>query len=225
MLFRSGLVCLLRPMRLLRSLPALALGFGLGYLPGILWNAQNGWESLEYVTGGQKVGSLDAGPGISARALAMLTDLGPVLMGYDAGYGPLLDAALRSFGFGAMLLAATAVAWEARDARRSPALLVLLVFAATDVGLTLVALPYIPGNPRYLQFLVTALAVMLALFLERWRWPMVVLVAAGAAASLAQATGAIRSDAQWRGFVSALDRKSTRLNSSHIQKSRMPSSA
>ena len=40
-----------------------------------------------------------------------------------------------------------------------------------------------------------------------------------------EAAGALPSAAEWRRFLDRLDRKSTRLNSSHSRASRMPSSA
>ena len=50
--------------RALRSLLALAGGFLLGYLPGWLWNASNGWESFLYLMpGGPAVGGEGAGAG------------------------------------------------------------------------------------------------------------------------------------------------------------------
>jgi len=74
------------------------------------------------------------------------------------------------------------------------------------------ALPQIAGNPRYLQFLMASLPVFLAMALDApgRRWIMVVLVAFGAAGSLAQFPGAARSDAQWRRFVADLEAEGVR---------------
>ncbi|MGH2671160.1 MAG: hypothetical protein ACRDH5_18960, partial [bacterium] len=84
----------------LRSLPALALGATLGYLPGLLWNARNHWESLRYVVpGAAPVGRIEEGPSALGRALAMLTEQWPILMGYDRGYPVPADAALRTLAW------------------------------------------------------------------------------------------------------------------------------
>jgi hypothetical protein len=80
------------------------------------------------------------------------------------------------------------------------------VFTAVNVLVALLALPHIEGNPRYLQFLMATLPIFIARLLDapRRRWLMALLVAFGAAGSLAQAPGAIRADAHWRGFVADL---------------------
>jgi hypothetical protein len=76
-----------------------------------------------------------------------------------------------------------------------------------NVLVALVALPQIEGNPRYLQFLMASLPVFIARFLDapRLRWLMALLVAFGAAGSLAQVPGTVRADGQWRRFVAELE--------------------
>jgi len=80
------------------------------------------------------------------------------------------------------------------------------------VLVALLALPQVAGNPRYLLFLMASLPVFVALFLDRprRRWLMALLVALGAAGSLAQAHGTVRSDAQWRRFVADLEAEGVR---------------
>ena len=83
--------------------------------------------------------------------------------------------------------------------------------------LALVALPHVPGNPRYLLFLMSVLPVFLAdAFAERssrpWRAVLLgVLIATGALASLAQVPPTLAQDARWRGFVSELERDGVRF--------------
>jgi hypothetical protein len=189
----------------LPSLWRLAAGFTVGVFPSLLWNAANGWETLRYLAPGGAPGA-DAGPGLTGRAWGLVSDHWPVLMGYDFGYSRGVSILL---GVGAAL-AMTAAAWsvarglsEAR-ARRDPVRALLLLFLAVNVGLCWLALPYIPGNPRYLQFAAAPLAVLLALAFELRPRVMVALVCFGALGSLAQVPGAFRADAQWRGFVREL---------------------
>jgi hypothetical protein len=89
---------------------------------------------------------------------------------------------------------------------RTPPVVLMLVLVAVNLALALLALPVIPGNPRYLIFATAAVAVLVALSFTppRRRWLMAALVAFGAVTSLAQAPGALRADAQWRTFVAAL---------------------
>ena len=83
-----------------RPLLALGAGAALGYAPGWLWNLANGWQSFHYLLPGEarSVGTGEAADatvaGLGEKLWLMLTDHAPVLMGYDTGYGPLVDRAL-----------------------------------------------------------------------------------------------------------------------------------
>jgi len=137
-----------------------------------------------------------------------------VLLGYDPGYPLVADFILRTLAVVALATAAVATFAAAREAwrRRWPELGLLLVFTIVNVLVALLALPQVKGNARYLLFLMAALPVFVALLLDRprWRWLMAVLVALGAVGSLAQAPGALRSDAQWRRFVADLEAEGVR---------------
>jgi hypothetical protein len=208
-----------------RALVALASGFGLGYGPGWLWNLGNDWDSFHYLLPGaaRSVGTGDAGEatlaGLASRIWLLLTDHAPVLMGYDTGYGAALDRALHALGWIGVAMAALATAAAARRAvrERSWPLAGLLLFGATNVATALVALPHVPGNPRYLLFLMSIVPVFLAdAFAPRssrpWRAVLLgVLIATGALASLAQVPPTLVQDARWRGFVSELERDGVRF--------------
>jgi hypothetical protein len=140
----------------------------------------------------------------------MVVDLWPMLMGYDPGYPAAIDAALRVFAWAAVAAAVAAVARAVSRLRREPhfARGALLGLLAVNLVVAALALPYIPGNPRYLLFLVAPVAVFLADAASggRWRWGLGVLIAFGAISSLAQWPGAARADARWRAFVADLRR-------------------
>ena len=99
---------------------------------------------------------------------------------------------------------------------RSWPLATLLLFALLNVGVVLLALPHVPGNPRYLLFLMSVVPVLLAEVFGQGslRAPRTallgVLIATGALASLAQVPPTLVQDARWRGFVSALERDGVR---------------
>jgi hypothetical protein len=205
-----GLALLAAGRRSLRSWPRLALGGVIGAFPSLLWNAQNGWRSLQYLLpGGHAVGGLQSGPGLLGRTWGMVTDQWPVLVGYDSGYPPVVDAGLKALAWAAVGLVMWAVARAARIARFQGAIAhrVLLLFTAVNLLVVAAALPYLPGNPRYLLFLMAPLPVFLACLLARGRrrYVLAALVSLGAVASLAQAPAAFRSDAQWRRFVADLE--------------------
>jgi hypothetical protein len=205
-----GLVFLAAGWRRLKSWLLFALGGVVGAFPSLLWNARNGWLSFHYLLpGGQPVGALESGPGMLGRAWLMATDQWPVLLGYDSGYPQIVDGALRVLAWLAVGLAVVAVAWAIRAAgsEGAIALRVLLLFTAVNVIVVVAALPHVPGNPRYLLFLMASLPVFLSCLLARgWpRYVLVVLVALGAAGSLAQAPSVFRSDAEWRRFVADLE--------------------
>jgi hypothetical protein len=180
-------------------------GFALGYTPGLLWNAANGGASFRYLLpGGTPVDGAAAMP-LHHKAWALLADHAVVLAGYDHGYAGAADLALRA----AAVAALAAAVWAATRARRAftPAQRAVLLLALVNVVVALVALPHIPGNPRYLLPATLPLAVLLGrLAAERWGRPLLAaIVVAGALGSWAQATETLRSDAQWRRFVAELD--------------------
>jgi len=192
------------------SLPALAWGWALGNAPGLFWNLANRGESFLYLLpGGPKVGGEEAGPGFGAHLLGFATDHLPVLLGSDTGYGASVDLGLRLLGwFGVALVAfafwqAAGRAWRDRD----PTDVALVVFSAVNLGVALLALPYLPGNARYELFLIAPAAVLLARAFApgpTGRALLLVLIAGGALGSLAQLPGAVRADERWRGFVADL---------------------
>ena len=194
-----------------RSSPALACGWALGDAPGLLWNLANRGESFLYLLpGGPKVGGEEAGRGFVAHLALLVTDHLPVLFGSDTGYGVATDRALHLFGWFGFALVALAVwrvlgpAWRDRD----PALVALLVLSTVNIAVALLALPYLPGNARYVLFLTAPAAVLLARAFApspTGRILLLVLIAGGALGSLAQLPGAARADARWRGFVSDLE--------------------
>ncbi len=207
-----------------RSLLALGLGWAVGYVPGWLWNASNDWLSFHYLLPGEARAGETAEAGVAAvtaglgeKLRLMATDHAPVLMGYDTGYGPAVSAllaALAWLGVAAALFAAGRAARRAWRERSWP-LGVLLLFAAANLGIALVALPHVPGNPRYILFLMSVVPVFLAdAFGEGRRWRKLVLgllIATGALASFAQVPPTLRQDARWRQFVADLEREGVRF--------------
>ncbi len=204
--------------RSIPSLAALAFGSTLGYVPGLLWNAANDWLSFEYLLPGEaRAGETGLGvlvADLGAKLWAMLVDGWPVLLGYDSGYGPALDSLLRSVGWlgvAAATVATVRFAWRAARERSWP-LATLLLFAALNVAVALLALPHVPGIPRYLLFLMSVLPIFIAdTFGTGWRrLVLLVLIAAGALSSFAQVPGTLRKDARWRGFVADLQEERVR---------------
>ena len=205
-----------------RSLAATALGWAVGYGPGWLWNAGNDWESFHYLLPGQARTDAAAGAsglesvtaGLGEKAWLTVTDHWPVLMGYDTGYGPFVDRLLLALAWLGVLCALGGAAWIARRAwrERSWPLALPLVFGATNLAVALVALAHVPGNPRYILFLMCVIPVLLADALGRGRWRVLlfVLVATGAVASFAQVPGTLRADARWRLFVADMEREGVR---------------
>jgi hypothetical protein len=202
-----------------RPLLALAAGFALGYGPGWLWNLANDWDSFHYLLPGaaRSVGTGEAGEasvtGFAEKLWLMLTDHTPVLMGYDTGYGPFLDRLLLVVAWLGVAMAGFAAATVARRALREKSwpLATLLLFALVNVGVVALALPHVPGNPRYLLFLMSVVPVFLADVFGRGalRAPQTaalgVLIATGALASLAQVPPTLTQDARWREFVAQLE--------------------
>lgn len=195
--------------RALRSLAAMGAGLVLGYFPALVWNAANAWDSLRYfLPGGERVGARD-GLGIGGRALRMITDHWPVLMGYDRGYPAGLDRCLAGLALAGVVLALIAFA-KARGA--GPVRRVLLAFTVVNLAVALVALPHVDGNPRYLLFLAAPISVFLGVALHRgpWRFALAGLVAFGALGSLGQAAAKIEEDGAWRSFALELEREGVR---------------
>lgn len=202
----------------LPSLGALAVGWVLGYAPGLVWNSGHDWLSFQYLLPGEARGG---GTGIAvlaadlgSKAWAMVVDGWPVLMGYDWGYGPFLDGLLTALGWLGVVAALVATAAVARRAlrERSWPLGLLLLFAGVNVGVALVALPHVPGNPRYLLFLMSVLPIFLAMAFGTGagRAVLGVLIAASALASFAHIPDTLSRDARWRTFVRGLESEGVR---------------
>jgi len=199
--------------RALPPLVALAAGFLLGYVPGLLWNAGNAWGSFQYLVPGGPAAGEGESLSLGARIAAMVTDHWPVLLGYDTGYPPALDRTLRVFAGVTVVLAVFAVVLAVRRVRTSKPHAVLLLFLGVNLGVALLALPHVPGNPRYLLFLMAPLPIFLAeaLGTGKRRFGFVGLVAVGALTSLAHVPGTLESDARWREFTAGLEREGVRF--------------
>jgi hypothetical protein len=194
--------------RVLGSLFRLAVGFVLGFTPGLLWNAGNDWDSFRYVIpGAHSMRGLEAGPGVLERARLMATEQWPILLGYDPGYARWADFLMLALSLVALGTAFFAVASAVRRPNR--VLGVLIAFMALNLVVATVALPHVPSNPRYILFLVAPLSILLARFLARRsrRWLLVALVAFGALGSLAQGETKLPEDERWRTFVSDLEKE------------------
>ena len=199
--------------RFLQPALALAAGWALGDLPGLVWNARNGWASFRYLLGMESVGDVESGPGPLGRLARVAFDHLPVLLGYDPGYPRPVDVALKLMAAGAVLLAVIAAAIALRAARHGDGVLqVLVVLCCVNLAVAVSALPAIPGNPRYLLFLMAAIPVFLARLLDHAgrRWVMVLLAAFGALGSLGQAPPTLRSDSEWRRLVKGLEGEGVR---------------
>ena len=200
--------------RVLGPAARLAGGLTLGYLPGLLWNAGEGWASFRYLVGAESVGAMGESPGILGRVSAVATDQLPVLLGYDFGYSRAVDLLLRDAAWIAVALVFLAVVLAVRAGirERNGALKVLLLLVAVNVIVAVAALPAIPGNPRYLLPSMAAIPVFLARALDERlrRLAMLALIAFGAVGSLAQAVPTVRSDVQWRRFVQDLQAEGVR---------------
>ena len=197
------------------ALPAaarMAAGFAVGSAPSLVWNAANGWASFAYLVPGGE-GAPGGGPGPLARLGLVAADHAVVLAGYDHGYEGAIDLGLRMVAIAALAAAAWAIVRARREIPRSPALQGVLLLGVVNLVVAAAALPYIPGNARYVLFSSLALAVLLArLAAEGWGRPVLALVVtAGALASLAQAPGTLRADREWRAFVAGLESEGVRF--------------
>jgi len=205
----------------LRSLLALGAGWTIGYVPGWLWNLANAWQSFEYLLPGEArtgetgaAGLAAVSSGLGEKLRLMVTDHWPALLGYDGGYpGPLdrLLAGLAWLGVAATLAGGLAFALQAWRGRSWPRA-ALLLFAAANLAVALVALPHVAGNPRYILFLMSVVPIVLAEALGiGWRRGVLfLLIATGAVASLAQEPGTLRADARWRQFVADMESEGVR---------------
>jgi hypothetical protein len=199
-----------------RSLLALAAGWTIGYAPGWLWNAGNDWASFRYLLPGEPRPGEAGDPGVAGKLHLMVTDHWPVLMGYDTGYGPAVNGLLLAVSWLGVAAALLAGGWAARRAwrERSWPLAALLLFAATNLATALVVLPHVPGNPRYLLFLMSVVPVFLAgAFGEGAvrRLVLGALIAVGAVASFAHVPPTLSHDARWRQLVADLEREGVRF--------------
>ena len=204
--------------RAARPLVGLLVGFAIGDWPGLLWNARHEWASFLYLipSGYWETSRLlhpieadAARPALFARVAALFTDHGPILFGFDAGYPRAIDLvsrALSGLGVLAFVAALAAAARRAGQARRIETNALLLCFCAANLLIALIALPYIPGNPRYLLFLFAPACALIARLLGegRLRGVLFLLIAFGALGSLGQAQEKIRSSLEWRRFLAEL---------------------
>jgi hypothetical protein len=197
--------------RATRAIPAIAGGAALGYLPGLLWNAANHWDSFAYLMPGAT--STDAGVPLVARLRGVAADHLPVLLGYDPGYPQPWDLLLHAGAVAALSAVLWSIGTAVRESRTNPAVRALLVFTAVNLAVAAVGLPYIAGNPRYLQFLAATLPVLLARAARAHRPGRITfaaLVAFGALGSLAQLPGTVRADAEWRALARGLEAEGVR---------------
>jgi hypothetical protein len=201
-----------------RSFLALGAGSTLGAAPALLWNAVNGWQSFENFVPGKARGVEEGLGGIlhglGGKVMAFLTGDLPVLMGYDQGYGPVLDRVFVVVGWLGVMVAAVATVRVAVTAvrRRSAPLALLLLFVVMNVAVAVLALSHVPGNPRYLITLMSVLPAFMAdAFGTGWRrWLLAVLIAVSALANLSQLKPTMERDARWRDFVARLQSQGVR---------------
>ncbi len=198
----------------LRALATLAWALALGYFPALLWNASNGWESLRYLVPGlQPVGEGER-HALGARLLGLLADHLPIMCGYSGGPTAALDTLAFAFAC-ATLVALSATALQAArtclgrgDDVAGETLCALLALAGVNLGVALLALPYLPSNPRYLVFLAVPFAVLLGWGAARWRHGrlgLALLLAFGAWGSWDQARLKRQADRDWRALARGLE--------------------
>jgi len=197
------------PRDTLMAAPRIAAGFVMGDLPGLLWNAANGGDSFAYLRPGAVVSAEGTHDGLLRRAAMLVADHLIVLLGYDFGYPRAIDRALKIAAAGALVAVGIGIARAARRVRGETGRpwRLLLIFTAANLAIAFLALPYIPGNPRYLLFLMAALPVFLADALSgpRARALLAALITVGAVASLAQGTVTIVADGRWRALVKGME--------------------
>ena len=197
----------------------MALGGALGSAPALLWNAANEWQSFEYfvpgLAQGGEAGSGALVAGLGARLAAMVTENAPVLMGYDVGYGPVLDRALLALGWLGVAVAVVSVVIVARLALRSRSkpLGVALLFLAVNVAVVGVAAPARARQPALSPH--RDVRAARAAWRSRSVWGSAGsccfgLIAASAIAAAAQVPETVRSDGRWREFVARLEAEGVR---------------
>jgi hypothetical protein len=192
------------------AVPRVLAGFALGDLPGLLWNATNGGDSFAYLRPGAVVSAAEAThPGMLRRAAALVADHLIVLLGYDFGYPRAIDMALGAAALVALVVVVVGIVravGRMRGAMGRP-WRALLILTAVNLLIALLALPYIPGNPRYLLFLMASLPIFLADALagRRTRALLAALIAVNAVASVAQGTATMVSDQRWRALVKGME--------------------
>jgi hypothetical protein len=122
---------------------------------------------------------------------------------------------VRTLAWAAVALCVWATGRAAARALRtgSRPLTVLLVFTVVNLGVALLSLPHVAGNPRYLLFLMAPLPVFLADALQNGRVRLVflALVVFGAVGSLAHLPGTLRADVRWRELAEGLEREGVRF--------------
>ena len=199
----------------LRSLPFLVLGFLAGDLPGLLWNAKNQWFSFGYLLAGAHQDHPVAATAFASRIVPMITDHWPILLGYDGWYPPRLDLLSRGVAWVAVVATLAAAGVAASRAWRRPAgtLTVLLVFGFVNLALALVGSEHIPGNPRYLLFLMITIPVILAVTYGRGPGRLVLgaLLLFGAVGSLATLQPSAEADLRWRALAAGLEAEGVRF--------------
>jgi hypothetical protein len=215
------LFVLVARVRAARSLVGFGFGWLVGYAPGLLWNMANDWLSFLYLVPGEAragetgvAGLAAVTQGLGHKLFLMVSDHWPVLMGYDPGYPPAVDGLLLGLawlGVAAAVVGAGHAGWRAVRERSWP-WAALVLFGAVNLGVALLGLPHVPGNPRYILFLMSVVPIFLAATFGEGsrRLVLLVLIATGAVASLAQVPGTLRSDARWRGFVAGLEGEGVR---------------
>jgi hypothetical protein len=205
----AGTFMLLAAPRAVRMLPIFGAGIAIGYWPGWLWNQANGWESFLYMLGRQSVGI--AGFGLSApeRAVKLVTEQLPTLVGLGPRPSALAHVAAMASAAIILLVITWSLVWAGRSARRPEAQVerLLLLFVVINVVVAVGFLPYVPEIPRYVLFLMTPFPVLLGLALDgpRGRWLMATIIAFGAACSIVQAPDAWTRDAQRRALAARLE--------------------
>jgi len=216
MLALPAVLLVLAQARRAALLPLLALagGLALGYWPGLLWNATNGWVSFRYLVPGlQPVGESAASTPWD-RLAGLALDHAPLLLGYAPATTPAWDLVVRVLAWGAVGLALVALGFAARAGWSEPVGPLGLLLAATGCTLAVVvlALPYLAGNPRYPLFLMVPLPALLGrLASQRWgRAALVAAMALGTWGLLSQGQVKLGLDRQWRGLVAGLEQLGVR---------------
>ncbi|HEY7412015.1 MAG TPA: hypothetical protein VII13_14805 [Vicinamibacteria bacterium] len=191
--------------RALRDAGWAGAGVVLGYLPGLIWNATHGWASLAHFVPGERGTGLEVGLGERVRALVL--DELPILLGYDLGFPAALDVVLRVAAASMVALVLLAVAAGLAGGMRLSAVRAALLLVLVNVGVALFALPYLPGNPRYLLFLMTPLPLLVGRLLHGRAGRAAALAAAafGAVSALLSVPDVMRADARWRRLISGLE--------------------